>query len=123
MIPEFIDGLPVVKIADKAFYRRKNISSVILPRYLTEIGEYAFSESSIVSIAIPDNVQSIGEYAFNNCRKLENIILPEGLKTIKYSTFGGCSSLSRIKIPTNVASIGDRAFERCGKLKQVQIPD
>lgn len=123
VIPEFIDGLPVVKIADKAFYKRKDISSVILPRYLTEIGQHAFSESSIISIAIPDSVQSIGEYAFNNCRKLENIILPEGLKAIKYSTFGGCSALSSIRIPTNVTSIGDRAFDRCGKLEQVQIPD
>ena len=123
VIPEFIDGLPVVKIADKAFYKRKDISSIILPRYLNEIGEEAFSESSIVSMVVPDSVESIGKYAFNNCRKLESIILPERLKTIKYSTFGGCSALTAIRIPTNVASIGDKAFDRCGKLKRVQIPD
>lgn len=123
VIPDFIDGLPVVKISDKAFYKRKDISSIILPRHLTEIGEYAFSESSIVSIAIPDSVVTLERYAFNNCRKLQHIILPEGLKSIKYGTFGGCSALTSIKIPVNVTSIGDNAFERCGKLKKVQIPD
>lgn len=123
VIPEFVDGLPVVKISDRAFFKRKDISSVILPRHLTEIGEEAFSESSIVSIAIPDSVETIGRYAFNNCRKLQSVILPEGLKSIKYSTFGGCSALTSIKIPSNVTSIGDNAFERCGKLKKVQIPD
>ena len=112
VIPDFIEGLPVVKISDKAFFKRKDISSIILPRYLTEIGEYAFSESSIVSIAIPDSVVTLERYAFNNCRKLQHIILPEGLKSIKYGTFGGCSALASIKVPTNVTFIGDNAFER-----------
>lgn len=123
VIPDFINGMPVLKIADRAFYKRKDVSSIILPRYLTEIGEYAFSGSSIVSISIPDRVEAIGQYAFNNCRKLESIILPKGLKTIKYSTFSGCSALTSIRIPANVTSIGDNAFECCGKLKKVQIPD
>lgn len=123
VIPDFIDGLPVVKIGDRAFYKRKDISSIILPRYLNEISCEAFSESGIVSINIPTTVERIGERAFYNCRKLENIYLPEMIKAVKYKTFGGCSALTRIKIPSGVTSIDNYAFERCKKLKKVQIPD
>lgn len=123
VIPEFIEGLPVVKIAERAFYKRKDITSVILPRYLNEIGDEAFSESGIVSISIPNSVEKIGDRAFYNCRQVENIILPEGLKSIKYKTFGGCSALTSIRIPINVVALGDSAFERCRKLKRIQIPD
>ncbi len=123
VIPEFIDGLPVVKIAERAFYKRKDITSVILPRYINEIEDEAFSESGIVSISIPDNVEKIGDRAFFNCRQLENIILPENLKSIKYKSFGGCNLLTNIAIPINVIAIGNSAFERCRKLKKVQIPD
>lgn len=49
--------------------------------------------------------------------------MPEGLKSIKYKTFGGCSSLTQIRIPSNVGTIGNSAFERCRKLKKVQMPD
>lgn len=123
IIPEFIDGLPVVKIAERAFFKRKDITAVILPRHLNEIGDEAFSESGIVSISIPDNVEKIGEKAFFNCRQVENIILPSALKSIKSDTFAGCYSLTQIRIPLNVDSIGNSAFVRCRKLKKVQIPD
>lgn len=123
VIPDFIEGLPVVKLSDKAFYKRKDISSVILPRHLTEIGCEAFSESGIVSINIPNTVKRIGDRAFFNCRKLESIYLPEQIKMINYKAFGGCSALTRIKIPLGVISIDSCAFERCKKLKKVQIPD
>lgn len=123
VIPELIEGIPVVKIAARAFYKRKDITSVILPRRLIEIEDEAFSESGIVSIVIPDNVEKIGERAFYNCRQLESIKLSKELKSIKYKTFSGCAVLSTIKIPRNVASIGDYAFERCRKLKSIQLPD
>lgn len=123
VIPEFIKGVPVVKISSKAFYKRKDITSVILPGHLNEIEKEAFSESGIISIVIPDNVETIGERAFYNCRQLESIKLPKNLRSIKCKTFSGCSSLTTLKIPLNVSFIGDWAFERCRKLKRIQIPD
>lgn len=122
VIPDFIDGLPVVKIGYKAF-SKKSISSVILPHYLTEIGEYAFSKSSIVSITIPDSVKKIGDGAFSDCEKLQSVILPKNLVKIEFATFDGCSSLSSIRIPANVVSINMLAFYNCKKLKKIQIPN
>lgn len=122
VIPEFIEGLPVIKIGDGAFFKRKDITSVILPRYLSEIGDKAFADSGIVTIVIPNNVDIIGQEAFARCRYLTSIQLPEKLKTVKPYTFSGCSSLASIRIPPNVTTIGDWAFETCRKLKTIQIP-
>lgn len=122
-IPDFIEGEPVVKVASTAFAKRKDITSVVLPRYLLEIEDHAFAGSGIVSIVIPDSVETIGGYAFENCRHLESLILPQSLKSIKYRTFAGCSSLTTLKIPAGVTYIDDWAFDRCKNLKDIQVPD
>lgn len=123
VIPDFIEGLPVIKIGESAFRRRKDITTVLLPKHLIEIEEYAFEKSGINSIVIPDSVEQIGQCAFRECKKLSDISLPQMLKTIKWNTFYGCSSIKAIKIPVNVATISDSAFSGCTKLKMVQIPD
>lgn len=122
IIPEFIEGEPVVKIASGAFANRKDITSVILPQYLLEIDEKAFSESGIISITIPDSVQLIGEKAFFNCRQLERITLSNGMKNIKRETFAGCAALTAIKIPDGIKTIGELVFDRCRRLKKYRSP-
>lgn len=123
LIPDFIDGLPVIRIGASAFKRRKDITAVILPKHLLEIEESAFEKSGILSIDIPDSVELIERYAFYDCKKLCRVKLPQMLKSIKYGTFYGCSSLKEIKIPINVAVINDDAFAGCTRLKKVQISD
>ena len=122
VIPEFIDGLPVIKVGRNAFAKRKDITSVILPQYLTEIEPGAFADSGIISIAIPNNVEDIGESAFQNCKLLQHIQLPQNLKVIKTYTFGGCTGLTSIQIPHGTTAISERAFDRCKNLKKIQIP-
>lgn len=123
VIPEFIEGLPVIKIGSRAFYRRKGITSVVLPQYLTEIADYSFAESGITSIVVPDSVEKIGEFAFSKCKQLTRIKLPEKLAVIKAHTFTGCDALDKIAIPPNVTSIGDWVFDGCKKLLHVQVPN
>ena len=41
---------------------------------------------------------------------MKNIIIPEGVTSIGYMAFEGCSSLTNIIIPEEVASIGDEAI-------------
>lgn len=122
VIPDFIDGLPVIRIGSNAFTKRKDIETVVLPKYLLEIEENAFAYSSITSIAIPDGVEKIGEFAFYYCKKLAHIILPRNLKHLKNSAFRKCISLTTVEIPTNTTYIGDNVFYECTKLANIQIP-
>ena len=146
-IPAEIDGLPVTKIVEGAFYYCKNLTSVTIPESVTIIWRGAFSDcSSLTSVTIPESVTSIGGYAFANtpwlkAKQEENplvigngilidgttcegdVTIPESVTSIGYGAFKGCSSLTSVIIPESVTSIGDEAFYYCENLTSVIIPE
>ena len=67
--------------------------------------------SSLVTVNIEGNINSIGEETFYNCKKLENITIPDTVTRIENMAFSGCISLKDVKIPSSVNYIGDEAFE------------
>ena len=68
---------------------------------LTEIGEYAFSESSISGeLRIPGNVKAIRSYAFYNCQQLCRIIVEEGVESIDYLAFSG--PVTYLSLPNSI---------------------
>ena len=54
-------------------------------------------------------MESIGTAAFQNCEKLKELCLPDGLKTIGSRAFSGCA-FDYVSIPMSVESIGGDAF-------------
>lgn len=79
VIPNEVDGLKVVRVAENAFKNSKDIDTIILPDTLEEISANAFFGSSIRRIHIPDSVKVIGECAFSECPNLEKLIFPNSL--------------------------------------------
>lgn len=64
-IPSTIDGKPVTKIGDYAFYNNTRIGTqMILPASLTSIGAKAFANSSIERINFHESINFIAEDAF-----------------------------------------------------------
>jgi hypothetical protein len=80
VVPDEIDGLPVLVIDEKLFQDRVDITS----------------------IELPESVTSIMWGAFYNCTGLSNIKLPTNLRHISGSAFYGCVSLTSITIPDSV---------------------
>ena len=109
---------------DKCRPSIKNIlTSVIMPKSVTSIGEYAFHGcSTLRTINIPDGVTTIGDSAFFECTALTAIIIPDNVTTIEQQTFGRCA-LKAIKIPESVTNIEDCAFLECTALETFIIPD
>ena len=68
---------------------------------------------------IPKSVTSIGDYAFSNCRGLITVTIPSNVTSIGESAFYGCSGLTSINIPKGVTSISRYAFNGCSGLKDV----
>jgi hypothetical protein len=64
----------------------------------------------------PAHLNSIPAQTFNNCKRLKEITLPEGVKTISESAFGG-SGLEKIDLPNTLQTIGSSAFANCEDLK------
>ncbi len=112
----------VTSIGRSAFFRCKDLISVVLPDSVKRIEENAFEGcKGLKTITIPNSIVAIGKRAFYGCDNLAAITLPKGLKTIEESVFSCCGSLTTIVIPTNVTSIGKFAFSCCG-LTDLTIP-
>jgi hypothetical protein len=62
-------------------------------------------------------------HAFDGCKRLIEVVLHEGVKTIGESAFRGCSSLPRIIIPSSVTAIVRMAFYDCSTLVEVVLND
>ena len=110
IIPSEIGGKPVCSIGEGAFYSHEEITQVIIPETISNIGYKAFNCClSLERCNIPSGVTNIDEMAFNNTALLE-ITLPDGLGEIKNWTFGHCGSLSNVVLGAGVTNIGEMAF-------------
>ena len=124
--PNFIFEDGVLFNKDKSTiisFRDKDMTSYVIPDYVTSIGGDAFSGcESLTSLVIPDSVVSIGDGAFSHCESLKNIVLPNGITSIGFCVFQHCHSLKSLVIPDGVTSIGDGAFCTCESLTSIVIP-
>ncbi len=103
---------------------REEISMVVLPDGLTNIGSGAFFNcSALTAIEIPTSVTSIGASAFRGCTNLTAAAIPEGVTTIGSSAFSGCQSLTSAVIPVGVTTIEAYTFYSCAALTDITIPD
>ena len=100
-----------------------SIPSQINGYSVTGIGDYAFyCCREIENIIIPDCVKTIGFSAFEECNSLISINIPSGVTFISWSLFARCTSLESVEIPYGVTEIGSYVFADCPNLKKVTIP-
>lgn len=120
IIPNEIDGAPVVAIANSAFRSNTKIRSVTA-NSVTEVGEYAFeTNSSLVSITM-NEVLTLQRAAFDRCGSLTTINMPK-VETIADIVFGTASSLTEVSLP-KAKTLGVEAFGTCEKLSKVSLPE
>ena len=120
IIPDEIDGAPVVAIANSAFISNTKIRSVTA-NSVTVVGQNAFdNNSSLVSITM-NEVLTLQRAAFDRCGSLTTINMPK-VETIADIVFGTASSLTEVSLP-KAKTLGVEAFGTCGKLSKVSLPE
>ena len=144
-IPDEIDGKPVTKIGNyafynasyivtvdipdtvtyigtKSFYKCKSLQIVTIPEGVTIIGNEAFRYcSALTSIDLPNTVEKIGDYAFSESGLVE-MVLPESVETLSYRAFYSCNSLTTFKFPTEITTLGIGIFSYSKALESVTLP-
>ncbi|UTD08159.1 leucine-rich repeat domain-containing protein [Treponema denticola] len=100
LIPNEIEGLPVVELGDYSFSSRKKMETII----------------------IPDTVKKIGRYVFYFCDKLKNIRLSKAITSIVEGMFSSCESLEEFIIPDHIINIESSAFSHTGIIS-IYLPD
>ncbi len=101
---------------------------VVVPEGTEHIEELAFSSKNILvpndsieEIVLPEGLKSIGKNAFFNCRRLRKITFPESLVKIYESAFQGCEKLESVQLHGEIRIIEESAFHNCKSLKSVEI--
>lgn len=61
---------------------------------VTGVGERAFEGAEIAAIVLPDGVSSVGWFAFYGCTELVNITIPASVTAIGYAVFDGCPDVT-----------------------------
>lgn len=145
IIPEKINGMTVVEIAEGAFADNDTLLYLELPKGNIKLGR-GFCSGSIALTAInlsgsvsviPENafenctnlaridgidrITVIASQAFADCLSLPSLALPETLTSIGAEAFRGCTALSRIRIPSGVTSVGESAFWGCSGLAEADL--
>ena len=115
--PEFtIEGATLEKC------KTNGCKVVKVPAKVTVIGDYAFFNSDVEEVILPNGLKTIGEAAFCQCSKLKKINFPEKLERIKRDAFRSCTALESADFPKEMLYIESSAFEDSG-LKHVTLPE
>ena len=110
---------------NKAPWTGLNVTKIVVEKYISTIGNYAFADlGNVTEITLPNTVYEIGDYAFKNCAGLKSIEIPNSLELGIISTgmFSGCTSLETIKLPDNIREIENYAFANCKSLCSFTVP-
>ena len=119
VIPETINGKPVVTIGNEAF-RDRDLTSVVIPNSVTSIGDYAFENDHLDSVVLPSSITSIGHSAFST-NNLTSIVIPENVTTIEQHTFRN-NHLTSVTLPSNLTTIKNYAFAN-NSITSITLPN
>lgn len=76
----------------------------------------------ITDIHLLDGILTIGSRAFAGCSAMTEIDLPNTATIIESEAFADCSSLKSITLPRDLQTLGANAFQGCDSLEEVYIP-
>jgi hypothetical protein len=128
LIPDKIEGKPVIQIEAKAFQDCRELKMVKIPGSVFAIGEEAFAGCvSLSSVNMPSSLIQINSGAFLGCRSLGSLSFSKKLIMVGDGAFMGCRSIESVTLPkpedkNGKFYIGEQAFESCDRLGSIKLP-
>ena len=108
-----------LKYAHHLFLNGKEVTDLVIPQNITEIGDFSFEGCNISSVKFHDGITKIGDFAFRGCNSLKTLIISNNVGTIGIGAFARCRNLSTVTIPWKVTTIERYAFSDCKELTDV----
>ncbi|MBQ9814202.1 MAG: leucine-rich repeat domain-containing protein [Lachnospiraceae bacterium] len=117
VIPPYLG--PITILSDKLFAGHSEITSVTIPDTVTDMGEFLFDGcTELRSIKLPASLERLWGLTFVRCG-IEEIELPDGLRTIPPFAFKECRNLKKVICSPTLKTIYDYAFSGCDQLEEV----
>ena len=122
VIPESIDGVPVVAIGERAFRDCSSLKGdVVLPKSIVAIEKEAFMNADGLNgrIYFPQSLKVISDRAFYGCQSLQgDLIIPDSVETIGDEAFSHCVEIgSAVYGGRGLKSVGRDIFTYSGVTK------
>ncbi|MBR6070235.1 MAG: leucine-rich repeat protein [Ruminococcus sp.] len=137
----FADGLKAIPY--RCLIGCKELTQIVIPDSVTEIGESAFESTPITSIDLPSGVTKIGWDAFSktkltylyipasvteaeqiarNTDELRIVRIGDSMKTVPKKLLYNCPSVEKVILPSSVELIEAEAFAECPELIEIEAP-
>lgn len=110
----------VTKVGNNAFYGCYDMVSFDDYNNITEVGDYAFADTSLKEFVFTTNLEVVGDYAFKGC-KYKTLTLPSTVASIGDYAFADCERLMKVEMYENGLVMGDNVFSGCGSLKSLVV--
>ncbi len=136
VLPETLDGYPVVALGDTALTQCQWLVDVTLPSSMIGVGNATFAGctrlenyyvaegneyfESIDGVLYAEDGTYLVRYPIG--RNETEITVPDGVYDIGYVAFGYSNTLETIHLPESLRYIGAWAFAECKNLNHVEIP-
>ena len=105
------------------FSMNKKIRRADITECTTEIGARAFDNCSQLSdVVFPDSVREIGARAFFNTA-IESVVLPKSVEVVLADAFSNCSKLSEVTLSQSLELLSDKAFDRCQNIGEFMVAE
>ena len=125
VIPDEIDGMPVVAIGNEAFLDVTNFTSLTIGKNVRTIGNGAFRRATAMTTVTfaPDGVvETLGESAFRGCAELTEFIMPNTVKSVGEMVLQANNKLASVTISNQLTVLSVHFLCNCPLLKTVEIP-
>lgn len=106
VIPETIEGEPVVEVGGLMFANDSAVRGGLVPKGVTELTQ-VFTNNQNLEVVICEGIELVGYNNFNNCMKLHTVILGDSLQELGENSFTGCSELKELYISPNMTKIDE----------------
>lgn len=118
---EFTIPDSVKEVSPHSFYENKYLKKIDF-NSVEKIGKNAFQDCVIEEINIPDSVKTLEEGAFSGCESTKSIVVGGGLgDTMPHNVFRDNTSVETVRIRNGVTAIGEESFYNCKNLKTLYI--
>ncbi len=116
----------VLVIGAQAFAKCTSLTKVtyVQGAELMKMGKSVFEgDKKLSSLSIPKGLTQIPDKAFYGCKKLKKVTLPSKVQKIGKQAFYKCSKLQKVSIKSkNLTKVGKQAFIKCKKKIRFNVP-
>ena len=122
---ETVNVVPnVTGIKDNSFLDCVELTAIVIPYRITEIGKGSFkgcTKLATVSFVNDKNLALINEGAFEDCSSLVSINIPSSTRTLAAKAFKGCSSLESLTFGVSITSLSSNLINGCTSLATLTL--